>query len=80
MDDLYETDMNERILGQEPANRTFALRVLPVTSYARRNLRLEELQHALATRVGDTQHYPKGVRCREHPARDERPRYHQNGQ
>jgi hypothetical protein len=71
MDDLYENDMNERIMGQEPANRKFALQGLYVISCARRNLRLEELQHALSTRVGDTQHYPKGVRRQEHPAYDE---------
>jgi hypothetical protein len=80
MDDLYENDMNERIMGQEPANRKFALQVLSVISCARRNLKLEELQHALFTRVGGTQHYPKGIRRREHPAGDERPRCHQNGQ
>jgi hypothetical protein len=61
-DDLYENDMNERIMGKEPASRAFALRVLSVIFCARRNLRLEELQHALAMRVGDTQHYPGGVR------------------
>jgi hypothetical protein len=49
-------------MGQEPASRAFALRVLSVIFCARRNLRLEELQHALAMRVGDTQHYPGGVR------------------
>lgn len=65
IDVLYEKDMNERIMGQEPANIKFALQVLSLISCARRHLRLEELQHALATRVGDTQHYPKGIRRRE---------------
>jgi len=65
IDVLYENDMNERIKGQEPDNVKFALQVLSVVSCARRNLKLEELQHALATRLGDSQHYPKGIRRRE---------------
>lgn len=65
IDVLYEKDMKERIMGQEPANIKFALQVLSVISCARRNLKLEELQHALATRIGDTKHYPKGIRRRE---------------
>lgn len=65
IDIMYEKDMNERIKGQEPDNVKFALQVLSVVSCARRNLRLDELQHALATRLGDAQHYPKGIRRRE---------------
>jgi hypothetical protein len=65
IDVLYENDMNERTKGQEPDNDKFALQVLSVVSCARRNLKLEELQHALATRLGDSKHYPKWIRRRE---------------
>jgi hypothetical protein len=66
IDILYEKDMNERIKGQgESANIKFAIQILSVISCARRNLSLDELQHALATRLRDTRHYPKGIRRRE---------------
>jgi hypothetical protein len=65
IDGLYEKDMKERIMGQEPANIKFALQVLSIISCARRHLNLEELQHALATRTGDKKHYPKGIPHRE---------------
>ncbi|RDL33311.1 uncharacterized protein BP5553_08750 [Venustampulla echinocandica] len=56
---LYEADLKDRIESQEPlSHRKLALKILSLVYYAQRNLRLRELQHALATRHGETEYDP----------------------
>ncbi|KAI9790609.1 MAG: hypothetical protein M1816_004941 [Peltula sp. TS41687] len=57
---LYEERMNERVLGQKPEDRDLALKILSVTSCARRPLTLAELGHALAIEPGDREFDPDG--------------------
>ncbi|TKA81417.1 hypothetical protein B0A49_00656 [Cryomyces minteri] len=52
IDDTYNTAM-ERVLSQSPDNVRLAKRVLSWFVYALRPLAVQELQHALAVRIGD---------------------------
>lgn len=49
IDEMYDDDMAMRIRGQDPESVKYAMRILAIVSTARRNLKLVELQHALAT-------------------------------
>jgi ankyrin repeat protein len=49
IDKMYDDDMAIRIKKQDPEMAKYAIRILAIISTARRNLRLTELQHALAT-------------------------------
>ncbi len=60
IDKNYDEDMAIRIKGQESEKVKVALRILAIISTARRNLKLKELQHALATEEGDTEYDPEG--------------------
>lgn len=49
IDEMYDDDMAMRIKGQDTESVKYAMQILAIVSTARRNLKLVELQHALAT-------------------------------